>query len=95
MTELDEQPIHPGEVLVEVYMKPFAFPVTVDELAESMNLSPVELTMFIEGKRSVTTSLAGRLAMRFKTTTQYWLGLQGTYDQQSRPWSFSRVSDLS
>jgi len=84
MMELPENPIHPGEVLIEVYMKPFASPVTVNELAESMNVPPMELIMFMAGKRSVTTSLAARLAMRFKTTTQYWLGLQSVYDQQSR-----------
>jgi len=90
--ELSEQPIHPGEVLAEVYMKPSAFPITVTELAESIDVSPMELSMFIAGRHPVTTSLAARLAMRFQTTTDYWLGLQRLYDQQSRPWSFLRTS---
>lgn len=80
--ELPEKPIHPGEVLAEVYMKPFAFPITVNELAESIDVSPMELSLFIEGKHSLTTSLAARLAMRFKTTTAYWVGLQMSYDRR-------------
>ena len=92
MIELPEQPIHPGEVLAEVYMKPTAFSLTVTTLAESIDVSPMELSMFIVGRQSVTPSLAARLAIRFQTTTEYWLGLQRLYDQQSRPWAFLRTS---
>ncbi len=84
--------IHPGEVLLEVYMKQSAPPITVKDLAESINSSPMELAMFIAGERPVTTSLAARFAIRFKTTTQYWLGLQSAYDKQSRPSTFSVMS---
>jgi plasmid maintenance system antidote protein VapI len=43
-----------------------------------------EIMNFITGKRPVTMALAARLAMRFRTTTAYWLGLQALYDRRSR-----------
>jgi plasmid maintenance system antidote protein VapI len=44
MTDSSEKLIHPGEVLGEVYMKPFHPPITVADLAESLDLSAQELT---------------------------------------------------
>jgi len=95
MRDLSEKAIHPGDVLGEVYMKPVQPPITVHDLADSLGISPQELTDFIEGRRSVTMSLAARLAVRFRTTTVYWLGLQALYDKQSQTAKFGRVRRLS
>ena len=84
MTDLPQKPIHPGEVLGEVYLKSFQPAVTVSDLADSINVSSQQLTNFIAGKCPVTMALAVRLAMRFRTTTAYWLGLQNLYNQQSQ-----------
>lgn len=84
MTDLPQKPIHPGEVLGEVYMKSVQPAVTVSDLADSINISSRELTNFIAGKCPVTMALAARLAMRFRTTTAYWLGLQALYDKRSQ-----------
>lgn len=83
MTSLSQEPIHPGEVLDEVYMKPVQPPLTVQDVADSIDVSSKELANFIAGKRPVTMPLAARLAMKFRTTTGYWLGLQNLYNQQS------------
>lgn len=83
MTDLPQKPIHPGDVLSEVYMKSLQPSVTVSDLADSISVSSPELANFIAGKRPVTMALAARLAMRFNTTTTYWLGLQALYNQQS------------
>lgn len=91
MPDLSEKPIHPGEVLAEVYMKPVEPPVTVGHLAESIGVSPEELANFIAGKRPVAMPLAARLAMRFKTTTRYWLRLQDLYDKRSHTSAFLQV----
>lgn len=91
MPGLSEKPIHPGEVLAEVYMKPVEPPVTVGHLAKSIDVVPEELANFIAGKRSVTMPLAARPTMRFKTTTWYWLRLQDLYDKRSRASAFLRV----
>ncbi len=84
MMSLSQEPIHPGEVLDVVYMRPVQPPLTVEDVAGSINVSSKELANFIAGKRPVTMPLATRLAMRFRTTTGYWLGLQDLYNRQSR-----------
>jgi addiction module HigA family antidote len=84
MMNSTQQSIHPGEVLNEVYMKPLQPPLTVHDVADSISVSSKELASFIAGKRPVTMPLAARLAMRFRTTTGYWLGLQDLYNRQSR-----------
>jgi addiction module HigA family antidote len=89
MRSLSQETIHPGEVLDEVYMKPVQ--ITVHDLADSINVSSKELANFIAGKRPVTLPLAARLAMRFRTTTGYWLGLQDLYNRQSQTSNGLRV----
>ncbi|UVT16259.1 MAG: HigA family addiction module antidote protein [Nitrospira sp.] len=89
MTSLSEKPIHPGEVLAEVYMKPAQSPVTVYDLADSIDVPLQELANFIGGIRPVTPPLAARLAMRFRTTTRFWLGLQNLYSKQSQAYQSS------
>ncbi len=91
MTSLSEKPIHPGEVLAEVYLKQMEPPMAVSDLADSIHVLPQELANFIEGKRPVTPPLAARLAMRFRTTTRFWLGLQSLYDKQSRAYKSLRT----
>ncbi len=82
MTESSEKLIHPGEVLGEVYMKPFHPPITVADLAGSLDISARELSSFIGGRRPVTRPLAVRLAVRFRTTADFWLGLQDQYNKR-------------
>ena len=94
MSDLTQKPIHPGEVLREVYLKSFQPPVTVSDLAESINVSARDLSDFIAGKRPVTMSLAARLAMRFRTTPSYWLGLQDLYDRRSHAFKLSYVHPI-
>jgi antitoxin HigA-1 len=84
MRDLICVPIHPGEVLGEVYMRSVQPPLTVHDVADSVNVPPKELVKFLAGQRSVTMPLAARLAMRFRTTTAYWIGLQSLYDNQSQ-----------
>lgn len=87
-----ETPIHPGEVLAEVYMNAVQPRLTVSELADSIDVPPQELTEFIGGKRPVTLTLAARFAMRFKTTKEYWVGLQDLYEKEAHEFRFLRVS---
>ncbi len=82
MKDLIDDPIHPGEVLSEVYMKSVQPPFTVHDLAKSIDVPPKELANFLAGHRSVTMPLAARLAMTFRTTIAYWLGLQALYNRR-------------
>lgn len=78
------QPIHPGEVLLEVYMKPAAPPLTIKMLSKTLQVSTPFVTSFISGRRAVTSSMAVRLGVVCRSTPEYWLGLQRTYDAQAR-----------
>ncbi|MBX3326740.1 MAG: HigA family addiction module antitoxin [Nitrospira sp.] len=81
MAEATQKPVHPGDVLNEVYMKSFDPPLTVSDVAHSIDVPAQELTRFLVGKRPITRTLATRLALRFRTTTTYWIGLQASYDR--------------
>lgn len=79
----ETKPIHPGEVLLEVYMKP-SFPVlTVEALAQTLRVPQQYVTGLINGHRAITPSLALRLGVICRTTQQYWLDLQRSYDEQT------------
>ena len=76
----DTKPIHPGEVLLEVYMKPSCPEITVQALSQTLRVSPESITGLINGHRPITPSMAMRLGVICHTTPDYWLGLQRTYD---------------
>jgi addiction module HigA family antidote len=80
MTHARIRPIHPGEVLLEVYMKPSIPPLTVAELSQRIRVSPRYIQSLIHGHRSITPAMAARLGMIRYTTPDYWLSLQKTYD---------------
>lgn len=94
MTDLFQKPIHPGEVLGEVYMKSLQPSVTVSDLADSIGIPSQELALFIAAQRPVTMALAAKLAMKFRTTTEYWLGLQEQYDKRFRAGATHQVPHL-
>ena len=79
----DMKPIHPGEVLLEVYMKPAIPPVTVHLLSRTMGVPEQVLTDLIDGHRSITPSLALQLSVICRTTPDYWLQLQKAYNRQT------------
>jgi antitoxin HigA-1 len=77
-------PIHPGEVLLEVYMKPATPPLTAKMLARTMRVPMALVTELLSGHQAVTPTIAFRLGVLCRTTAEYWLGLQRTYDAQMR-----------
>ena len=78
----DTKPIHPGEVLFEVYMKEATPPLTVGMLARTLKVSEQLLMNLINGQRSITPSLAMQLSVICHTTPRYWLQLQRAYERQ-------------
>ena len=78
----DMKPIHPGEVLLEVYMKPPIPGLTVEMLSQSLRVSEELLTSLINQNRSITPSLARQLSVVCHTTPEYWLKLQRAYNRQ-------------
>ena len=74
------EPLHPGEVLMEEYLKPLG--VSQNKLALHMRLPAQRISEIIKGKRAITANTAVRLAKVIGTTPEFWLSLQMDYDLQ-------------
>ncbi len=70
--------IHPGEILLEEFIKPME--VSQNKLANAMSVSPRRINEIVHGKRRITADTALRLAAVLGTTEKFWLGLQDDYD---------------
>ena len=73
--------IHPGEMLLEEFLRPLGLPQSV--VADELGISRNRLNELILGKRSVTADTAVRLERRFKMPARFWLHLQADYDLQT------------
>lgn len=71
-------PTHPGEVLLEEFLKPLE--LTQSELASRLGVSYPRINELIKGKRGVTPDTALRLARLFGTTPEFWLQGQLLWD---------------
>ena len=71
-------PIHPGEILLEEYLKPMG--ITQYRLAKDIHVDPRRINEIIHGQRSITADTALRLARYFGTSERFWLNLQSRYD---------------
>jgi addiction module HigA family antidote len=67
-------PIHPGEILLEEFLKPAN--ITQVELAEAIDVSVQRVNEIVKGRRDITPSTALRLSRFFGTTPDVWLNLQ-------------------
>jgi len=73
---LDE--IHPGEILLEEFMKPLG--ITARQLAADIDVSPSRISDIVNGARPITADTALRLGLYFSMEPRYWLNLQSEYD---------------
>jgi len=71
-------PTHPGEMLLEEFLKPMGLSQT--ELAEKMGVSYPRVNELVHGKRGVTPDTALRLEQLFGMEAQFWLNLQLAWD---------------
>ena len=78
MTEEKMAPVHPGEILIEDFMKPLG--ISQYRLAKAMNVYPRKINEIVQGKRSITADTALRLARFFGTSPEVWMNLQAHYD---------------
>ncbi len=74
-------PIHPGEVLLEDFLKPLG--LSQYRLAKDIGVTPIRISQIIKGKRSITVDTAMRFGRYFGTSADVWLGLQIDYDLES------------
>ncbi|HEO65362.1 MAG TPA: addiction module antidote protein, HigA family [Spirochaetes bacterium] len=69
--------IHPGEVLLEEFLKPMA--ISQNALARAIDVPPRRINEIVLKKRAITADTALRLARAFGTSEQFWMGLQTDY----------------
>lgn len=71
-------PIHPGEVLLEDFMKPLR--LSQYRLAKDIGVTPIRISQIVNGKRSISVDTAMRLGRYFGTSAGVWLKLQVRYN---------------
>lgn len=71
-------PIHPGEILMEDFIRGFA--ITQNKLAVSIGVPPRRINEIVHGKRGITADTALRLGRYFGVDPQFWLNLQTRYE---------------
>jgi addiction module HigA family antidote len=72
------EPIHPGEILREEFMKPLG--VSINKLARGIDVPPGRISEIVNGKRAVTANTALRLGRYFGVSPEIWLNLQADYE---------------
>lgn len=76
-TELLDE-IHPGEILLEEFMKPMC--ITARQLAADIDVPPSRISDIVNGNRPITADTALRLGLFFKMEERFWVNLQAEYD---------------
>ena len=74
-------PIHPGEVLMEEFLKPMK--ITQYRLAKDIHVPARRINEIVHSDRSVSADTALRLARYFGSSAQFWLNLQASYDLET------------
>jgi len=78
MTKKLLEPIHPGEILLEEFMKPLG--VSINKLARDVDVPPGRISEIVNGKRAVTADTALRLGRYFGISPEIWINLQADYE---------------
>ena len=74
----DRSPTHPGNMLLEEFLKPLS--LTQRDLADAIHVPYQRVNELVNGRRGVTPSTALRLAKYFGNTPGFWMNLQLRYD---------------
>ena len=77
MTKLLDE-IHPGEILLEDFMKPMG--ISARKLAADIDVSPSRISDVTHGQRPITADTAFRLGVYFGMEPRFWMNLQSEYD---------------
>ena len=72
------QPVHPGEILLEEFLEPMG--ISQYRLAKDINVPARRINEIVKKKRAITADTAMRLALFFRMSSQFWLGLQKDYE---------------
>ncbi len=83
------QPIHPGEILNEEFLKPLK--ITQYRVAKDISVPPRRINEIVHGERAITADTALRLGRYFGVTAQFWLNLQTRYELELESSSLADV----
>lgn len=78
MAHLQLHPVHPGEILLEEFLKPSN--LSQNQLALAISVPARRINEIVLGKRGITADTALRLACYFDNSAEFWLGLQMDYE---------------
>ena len=71
-------PVHPGEILLEEFLRPLG--LSQYRVAKDVSVPARRINEIVRGSRAVTADTALRLARYFGTSERFWLNLQGRFD---------------
>ena len=74
-------PIHPGEILLEEFLKPME--ISQYRLAKDISVPARRINEIVQGKRSITPDTALRLSKYFGLSERFWINLQARYDLET------------
>jgi len=78
MTEERLPPIHPGEILLEEFLKPMG--ISQYRLARNISVPARRINEIVHGKRAISPDTALRLSRYFGLSERFWINLQARYD---------------
>ncbi len=81
MSKTKLAPIHPGEILMEEFLKPME--ISQYRLAKDINVPARRINEIVQGKRSITPDTALRLSRYFRLSERFWINLQARYDLET------------
>lgn len=78
MTDEKFDPVHPGEILLEEFLKPLG--ISQYKLAKDINVHPRRVNAIVHRQHAISTDTALRLSRYFGMSERFWLNLQARYD---------------
>lgn len=93
MRPKNRQPAHPGEILKRLFLEDMT--VSQSELARHIGCKPGKINEIVRKKRGVTAEMALILADALKTSPEFWLNLQSSYDLWEAQQGHEKISPIS
>ena len=78
MAKSTTPPVHPGEILLEDYMKPEG--ISINQLARDLRVPVTRISEIVNERRGITGDTALRLGRYFSNSAEFWMNLQRNYD---------------
>lgn len=83
--------IHPGEILLEEFMKPLK--LSQYKVAKGISVAPIRISEILHKKRAISADTALRLGKYFGNSAQFWMNLQAHYDLEEQKDKLSKSLD--